>query len=156
MEYRYISDVKPKDLWLIAMIRTYRSLAGVINVVFTVAMIMLTIRFWGSSGAFIRTVLILASMLFPVFQPFAIYLRSIKQLETLPGRVELTFNDAGVHVSSEGKQEDIKWNKIANAIKQSNMIIVMSDSTHGYMLTNRILGDEKDEFYDFLCKKIRN
>ena len=36
------------------------------------------------------------------------------------------------------------------------MIIVMSDSTHGYMLTNRILGDEKDEFYDFLCKKIRN
>ena len=77
-------------------------------------------------------------------------------METLPGRVELLFDDKGVHVSSDGKQEDIKWNKIVNAIKQSNMIIVMSDRNHGYMLTNRILGDEKDEFYDFLCKKIRN
>ncbi|MBO4456528.1 MAG: YcxB family protein [Butyrivibrio sp.] len=156
MEYRYISDVKPKDLWFISMLRTYRSFLGVINVVFSVAMIMMTIRFWGTSGAFIRTLLILACMLFPVFQPLAVYLRSIKQLETLPGRVELLFDDSGVHVSSEGKQEDIKWSKINNAIKQSNMIVVMSDRTHGYMLTNRILGDEKDEFYEYLCKKIRN
>jgi len=155
MEYRYISDVKPKDLWFIAMIRTYRSLAGVINVVFTVAMVMLTFRFWSTSGTLVKALLLIACLLFPVFQPFAIFLRSIKQLETLPGRVELLFDDAGVHVSSEGKQEDIKWNKIANAIKQSNMIIVMSDNTHGYMLTNRILGDEKEEFYDFLCNKIR-
>ncbi|SFU84053.1 YcxB family protein [Butyrivibrio sp. M55] len=156
MEYRYISDVKPKDLWFIAMIRTYRSLAGVVNVVFTVAMIMLSIRFWGTSGPFIRALLMFGCMLFPIIQPFLVYLRSIKQLETLPGRVELLFDDNGVHVSSDGKQEDIKWNKIVNAIKQSNMIIVMSDKSHGYMLTNRILGDEKDEFYDFLCKKIRN
>ena len=155
MEYRYISDVKPKDLWFISMLRTYRSFIGVINVVFTVAMIMLTFRFWPETNGFLRSLMLIGCLLFPVIQPLAIYGRSVKQLEDLPGRVELMFDDHGVHVDSEGKHEDITWNKITNAIKQTNMIIVMSDARHGYMLTNRILGDEKEEFYEFLCKKLR-
>ncbi|MBR4670561.1 MAG: YcxB family protein [Butyrivibrio sp.] len=155
MEYRFISDVKPKDLWFISMLRIYRSFIGIINVVFTVAMIMMTLHFWSTTGGFIRTLMIIGCLLFPVIQPLAIYGRSVKQLENLPGRVELMFDDNGVHVDSEGKHEDIMWNKISNAIKQTNMIIVMSDTSHGYMLTNRILGDEKEEFFEFLCKKIR-
>lgn len=155
MEYRYVSDVKPKDLWTIAMMRTYKSFPGVINIVFTVAMILLTIRFWPVSSDLIRGILIFLCLLFPVIQPLAIYGMSIKQLEGLPERVELKFDDAGIHVESGEKRELIRWNKVANAIRQKNMIVVMSDDRHGYMLTNRILGDTKDEFYDYLCRKIR-
>ena len=67
----------------------------------------------------------------------------------------LSFNDKGMHVETSGKTEDLKWKKIVNAIKRSNMIIIMSDDRHGYMLTNRVLGDDKERFYDFLCGKIR-
>ena len=155
MEYRYISDVKPKDLMFIAMLRIYRSFIGIINVVFTVAMIMLTIRFWSTTNVLLRSLMILGCLLFPVIQPLAIYGRSVKQLENLPGRVELMFDDKGVHVDSEGKHEDINWSNITNAIKQTNMIIIMSGKQYGYMLTNRILGDEKEEFFEFLCKKLR-
>lgn len=155
MEYRYVSDVKPKDLWFIAMLRIYRSFIGIINVVFAVAMIMLTIRFWGTTDGLIRSLMLIGCLLFPVIQPLAIYGKSVKQLENLPGRVELMFDDNGVHVDSEGKHEDIKWNRITNAIKQTNMIIVLAEKNYGYMLTNRILGDEKEEFFDFLCKKLR-
>ena len=34
------------------------------------------------------------------------------------------------------------------------MIIVMSDAMHGYMLTNRMLGAEKKEFYEYVTSKI--
>ena len=155
MEYRFISDVKPKDLFFISMLRTYRSFIGVINVVFTVAMIMMTLHFWRETDGFIRALMLIGCLLFPVIQPLAIYGRSVKQLENLPARVELMFDEKGVHVDSEGRHEDIMWNKISNAIKQTNMIIVMSGRSYGYMLTNRILGDEKEEFYEFLCKQIR-
>ena len=155
MEFRYVSDVKPKDLWFIAMDRTYRSFLGVINVVFTVAIIALTFRFWTTTGALIRMLMISGCLIFPVIQPLAIYGRSVKQLESLPKRVELLFDERGVHVKSNGQHQDIKWSGIVNAIKQTNMIIIMSDSNHGYMLTNRILGDEKEEFYQFLIRKLR-
>ena len=155
MEYKYISDVKPKDLWYIAMNRIYRSFIGIINIVFMLAMIMLTVRFWNTTGGILRFFMILGCLIFPVIQPLAIYGRSVKQLENLSKNLMLTFNDSGVRVECDGKCEDIGWSRITNAIKQKNMIVVMSDGRHGYMLTNRTLGEQKEEFYEFLCEKLR-
>jgi len=155
MEYRYTSDVKPKDLWVIAMTKTYRSFIGVINIIFTVAVFALSLKFWNTAGDINKMAMLFGCMLFPVIQPLAIYGRSVKQLENLPKQVDLVFDEQGLHVDSMGKHQDIKWNKIVNAIKQKNMIIVMSDSNHGYMITNRELKDEKEEFYEFLLNKLR-
>ncbi len=155
MEYRYTCDVKTADIWKMAMRRTYKSFVGIINLVFTVAMILLTIRFWGASSGFIKSLMIFGCILFPVIQPLATYGMSAKQLEDMPRDMELTFNDSGVHVKTGDASEDIKWKKVKNAIKRNSMIVVMSDETHGYMLTNRVLGDKKEEFYEYLCSKIK-
>ena len=80
---------------------------------------------------------------------------SVKQLENLPKDMELTFSDRGVLVETGGKSQTLKWSRIRNAIKRKNMIVVMSDDSHGYMLTDRVLGDEKESFFEYLCTKIK-
>ena len=155
MHFEYICDVKASDLWKMAMTRTYRSPLGIVNIVFTVAMVLLTMRFWNTTSDIFRVLMILGVILFPVIQPLAVYGRSIRQLEDMPRDMELAFDDSGVHVSAGGKKEDIRWKRIKNAIRRRDMIVVMSDDSHGYMITNRVLGDDKDVFYDFLCRKIR-
>ena len=154
MEYKYLCDAKALDLWKIAMLRTYRSTIGIVNIIFTIAVFLLTIRFWTVSPDFIKSLLIFGCILFPVIQPLATYGMSVKQLEDMPRDMELTFTDKGVHVSTGGKSQDLKWKNITNAIKRKNMIIVMSDDRHGYMITNRVLGHEKESFYEYLCNKI--
>ncbi len=155
MEYKYMCDVKASDLWKMAMVRTYKAAIGVVNIVFTVAMILLTFRFWKTAPDILRILMIFGCIVFPVIQPLATYGMCVKQLENMPRDMELKFDDVGVHVSTGGQSELIRWNKVRNAIKRDNMIVVMSDDSHGYMLTNRVLGDQKQEFYDFLCGKIR-
>ena len=155
MEYRFKCDVKAGDLWKMAMARTYRSLIGLVNVIFTVAMILLTIRFWPTASDLFRVLMVLGCILFPVIQPLAIYGNSVKQLEDLPKDMELLINDGGVRVFVGKKSELLVWKRIKNAIKRSNMIVLMSDDSHGYMLTNRVLGDQKEEFFQYICKKIR-
>lgn len=155
MEYRFKCDVTAKDLWMMAMKRTYKSIVGLVNVIFTIAMILLTIKFWQNVSDFIRTLLVLGCILFPVIQPLAVYGNSVKQLEEMPKDMELVFNDTGVRVFVGEKSELIRWNRIKNAIKRSSMIVIMSDDSHGYMLTNRVLGGQKEEFYEYLCGKIR-
>ena len=155
MEYKYMCDVKASDLWKMAMVRTYKAAIGVVNIVFTVAMILLAFRFWKTAPDILRVLMIFGCLVFPVIQPLATYGMCVKQLENMPRDMELKFDDVGVHVSTGGQSELIRWNKVKNAIKRSNMIVVMSDDSHGYMLTNRVLGNEKEEFYDFLCSKIR-
>lgn len=34
------------------------------------------------------------------------------------------------------------------------MIIVFSDTTHGFVFTNRVLGNEKEEFYRYAASKV--
>ena len=155
MEYKYMCDVKASDLWKMAMVRTYKAAIGVVNIVFTVAMILLAFRFWKTAPDILRVLMIFGCLVFPVIQPLATYGMCVKQLENMPRDMELKFDDVGVHVSTGGQSELIRWNKVKNAIKRNNMIVVMSDDSHGYMLTNRVLGNEKEEFYDFLCSKIR-
>ena len=155
MEYRFKCDVKASDLWKMAMTRTYKSLPGLVNVIFTIAMILLAIRFWATASDLLRVLMVFGCILFPIIQPLAIYGNSVKQLEDLPKDMELLFNDGGVRVFVGEKSESIAWKRIKNAIKRSNMIVVMSDDSHGYMLTNRVLGDQKEEFYQYICKKIR-
>ena len=155
MEYKYMCDVKASDLWKMAMVRTYKAAIGVVNIVFTVAMILLTFRFWKTAPDILRILMIFGCIVFPVIQPLATYGMCVKQLENMPRDMELKFDDVGVHVSTGGQSELIRWNKVRNAIKRDNMIVVMSDDSHGYMLTNRVLGDQKQEFYEFLCGKIR-
>ena len=156
MDYRYKCDVKAKDLWKLAMLRTYRSVIGVVNVIFTVAMILLTIKFWGSASDLMKTLMMAGCVLFPVIQPLATYGMCVKQLEELPPDLELAFDAGGVYVTTGGSTQIIHWDHITNAIKQKNMIVVMSDDRHGYMLTDRTLGKEKEEFFTFLCDRIGN
>ena len=155
MKYKYICDVKAMDLWKMAMERTYRSSVGLVNIVFTAAMIYMTVRFFTSANDFFKLLMLLGCFLFPVIQPLAIFGASARQLEDLPKDMELSFDENGMHVSTGNKSENIHWKKIANAIRQKNMIVIMSDDRHGYMLTNRVLGKEKEEFYNFLCSHIR-
>ena len=154
-KFKYKSDVKASDMWLMAMRSTYKSPTGIVNIIFTVAMILLTLRFWGAASEIIRSLMVFGCILFPVLQPLAIYGNSVKQLEEMPKDMELVFNDTGVRVLVGEKSELLRWNKIKNAIKRSGMIVIMSDDSHGYMLTDRVLGGQKEEFYEYLCGKIR-
>ncbi len=155
MEFRFQCDVKAMDLWKMAMSRTYRSWVGVVNIVFSVSVLLLTFRIWGTSGGAVRGLLVFACLLFPVIQPLAVYGRSIKQLENQPKDMELLVNAAGVRVIAGVQTQQLGWGQIRNAVKRREMIIVMSDARHGYMLSNRVLGEQKEAFFDFLCSKIK-
>ena len=118
-------------------------------------MIALFFRFMASSPAIIKGLLLFGLTLFPVIQPLATYGMCVKQLEDMPGDMELTFSDRGIHVRAGESTEDLSWKKVKNAIRRKNMIVILSDETHGYMITNRELGQDKDAFFDYLCSKIR-
>ena len=154
MEYRFRSDIRAKDLWILAMLRIYKGFIGIINIVFTISVLFMSIRLFADANIFFRMIMILLSILFPVIQPAAIYGKCVKQLEMLPKDLELVFNDSGVLVLCGGKKEKIPWKNISNAIKQKNMIIIFSGEKHGYMISDRELGEKKEEFFKFICRKI--
>ena len=112
MTYQFKSEVTAGDFWKLTMSRTYRSVAGVCNMVFTVAMILFTAKFFRTSGDLMQMLMLFGCLLFPVIQPIAIYLKAKGQAKTMPKDVELSFDDAGLHVTVGKEKESIGWIKL--------------------------------------------
>ena len=142
MTYQFKSEVTAGDFWKLTMSRTYRSVAGVCNMVF-----------FRTSGDLMQMLMLFGCLLFPVIQPIAIYLKAKGQAKTMPKDVELSFDDAGLHVTVGKEKESIGWKKLRVA-NEPGMMIVFSDARHGYMLTNRILGAQKEPFFAFAKERI--
>lgn len=153
MTYQYKCKVTAGDFFRLSMRQTYHSMAGMCNLVFTVAMILLAAKFWNQSSDILQVLMLLGCLLFPVIQPIAVYMKAKGQAAAMPSDVELVFDDGGVRVTAGDKQQKLRWSELRVA-RQPNMIIVFSDARHGYMLTNRVLGKEKDAFFAFAESKI--
>ena len=130
---------------------TYRSVAGVCNMVFTVAMILFTANFPYLRGSDADADALWMSAVSQISRSRSICFP--KQAKTMPKDVKLSFDDAGLHVTVGKEKESIGWKKLRVA-NEPGMMIVFSDARHGYMLTNRILGAQKEPFFAFAKERI--
>lgn len=74
----------------------------------------------------------------------------------MPKDVHLEFDDKGMHVSVGNQKEDIDWNAVAGITKKPTLLVIYSSARHGYVLTNKTLGEQKDDFYKFILSKLEN
>lgn len=155
MKYQYTYRTTGFELWQLSMYYTYSSMVGVCNVIFTAAVLALTGTRWGTAGTAMKLFMILGCCLFPVIQPLAVWLRAQKQAAGIRQDTKVCFDDSGIHIELGEKSSSAGWNTIKRVSKKPTMIIVFSDTTHGFVLTNRVLGEEREVFYAYIASKIK-
>ncbi len=155
MKYQFKYETKASDLWQLSMYGIYRSIVGLVNVIFTVAMIVLAVSYFQDANWIYRILIILGLSLFTVIQPLVIYSRAKKQLSGMSRDMEIGFDDYGVHVRSGNEKSSIKWKNIRGIAKQPTLVIVYSSATHGFILTNKVLGKEREAFYRYVISKLK-
>lgn len=156
MEFRFESKISTWDMWKLSMNNIYHSIVGVYNLILAVALILLTVRFWNDMGIFLKGLLVLCCILFPILQPLLIYRRAAKQVSALPKDMTIEINETGLHVTGDGQKSHISWNRVKRVILERGMIILAIESGRGYMLTDKTLGTQKEELLNFLQTKIKN
>lgn len=154
MKYKFTYQTTAFDFWKLSMYYTYGSMVGVCNMIFTVAMILLTVKFWGDVNSLVKILLITASCLFTVIQPLVVYRRAKKQVAKVSEDMEIGFDDKGVHIKTEKQSSDLKWHTIKRVSKKPTMIVIFSTTTHGFILTNKVLGNQKESVYNYIISKI--
>ena len=154
MEFRFENRIKSVDLWKIAMMQTYLSMAGLVNVIFTVAMIVLYIKFGKKVNDLVELLIIVGCVWFPFVHPFLVLLGARRQVVQMPKDLVLKFDDRGMHVTADNKKQHTVWRDIKGVAKRYNMIFIRSDAKQGYVLNNKMLGNQKEEFWAFLQSKV--
>lgn len=156
MEFKFESKLTARDMWKLSMNHIYHSMLGVYNLIFAVAIILLTVKFWNDLGDFLKGFLVLVCILFPVMQPILIYFRASKQIAALPKDMVIGIDDTGLHITADGKKSHMPWSRVKGTIVERNMVILAIDGGRGYMLTNKVLGTQKEELLKFVETKVKN
>lgn len=156
MEFRFENKITVWDMWKLSMRNIYGSLVGIVNAVFSVAIIAFTVRFWNALPIFVRGLLVFCCIIYPVLQPIMVYRRSAQQVATLPKDMVYEINDTGLHISADNQKSHITWKQVRRVIKEKNMIILAIEGGRGYMLTNKALGDQREALWDYLQAKVNN
>lgn len=131
----------------------YHSMTGMVNLVFTAALFALTYAKWESSGILFRICMILGCCLFTILQPLTIYIRAGKMAAGSGDDTQIRLDDIGVQIKVGNTYDKIPWRKIVRIAKLPGMAIIFTDPSHGYLLTDRVVGEDKKVFYDWLMAK---
>ena len=154
MEYEFKNKVSVFDFFGMAMANTYKLPLGLVNVIFTASLVALSLKFWNQAGDVLQVFMLLGCLIFPVFQPFFILLRSKRQVEMIPRDLELKFDNQGLTLYSGGARQHMSWDKLGMTAKR-NYVIVFSGGQNGYIINNRMMGKNKKDFIMFLKEHIK-
>lgn len=156
MSFHFVADVEPFDFFKMSLRKTYKSPVGICNIVFTVAAILLTIRFFAEASGIVQPILLFMCMLFPVIQPLSILWRARQLSGRIPKGLVLDADDSGITVSVGPQSEKIGWDRVSNLLINKDMLVIRLDDNHGYFLTDGVLKDDREAFKEFVLSKLRN
>lgn len=154
MRYKFRFKTTAADIWQLAMYHIYGSMVGLCNIIFTAAMILLSVSYWHTVSLPLRLLMIAGCLLFSVLQPLFIYLRASRQAAGIAGEVELGFDDGGVRIKSGKDSLTLSWKQIKRVSRKPTLLIIYTDTKHGFILNNRTLGTDRDAFYQYLLAKM--
>lgn len=154
MDYQFKVMVSPFDFFKMSIKKTYSSPIGVCNIVFSVAVIMLTIKLYPTVESLFQFLLVLLCLIFPVFQPLSMYMMAKARVAGIKDGFWMNIDDTGILVSLNGKSEKINWRRVNGLIETKDMLIIKVDGGNGYFLTNRVLNEKREAFKAYVKEKI--
>ncbi len=133
----------------------YKNWTGIINVIFTAAFLVLAVRKWTEYPLWGKVLCILAVLIFPLFQPLAVWGRSVRESENITEETTLSFDDKGMEIRVKDHVQRIPWNRFfgRGLLKLRGLLVVIPDGNHAYLLPDRATGAEKEALAEYIVKR---
>ncbi len=104
--------VTAKDLFCFMLQHTYRSIGGVLSLLFSIASFVMLLYCFTTVEFAYKVILVICSLLFTVINPFLLYLRSAKQVKRNPGfstPIVYTFTKKGFTMEQGQEKATALW-----------------------------------------------
>ncbi len=154
MDFKFEISATAFDFFKMSMKKTYKSPLGICNIVFFAALVLVTVKMFGEAGPFLRALLLILCLAFPVIQPLSIYLRAAALARMIPENMTLETVKDGLIVRVGEQSELIPYSRISRLVCADDCVIIYVGGQHGYFLFNRVMGDRKEEFVRFIKSKM--
>lgn len=154
MNFHFTYRTTVRDLWSLSMFHIYGSLVGICNIVFSLAMLALMYVYWGRVALWQQALMLFAFSVFTFQQPLLIYLKSKKAAAAITEDTDLLITDKEIYVRVGERSETLSWQQIKRLASKPGMLILYTDTVHGYLLPNRVLGAQRAPLEKLVRRKL--
>ncbi len=164
MKYEYTYRNTPGDYWKFRMENHYRNWTGLVSVIYTLSLLVLTIVKWNATNGLGKALLLIFLLVFPVIQPLCVYFISIRDAQAIKADTTLFFDESGMEIKVLQHLQRIPWKSFVPddkgggmVIQRGSMLVVIPDQIHAYLLPNRVFESDarKKELFGFLTDQLR-
>ena len=154
MNYKFQVEASAFDFFKMYMKKVYSSPIGVCNAVFFLAVLFTTVKLYGDLSDWARAMFIFACLIFPLIQPFGVYMNSRSLAGSVPDDMSIETCKEGLLVRVGEQAELVSYSRIKRVVSTHDCVIINTAEGRGYVLFNKVLGDQKDNFTRFLSGKV--
>ncbi|MCI9447784.1 MAG: YcxB family protein [Lachnospiraceae bacterium] len=145
MSAEFEVTITDKDMFRFNLYHAYHGFQGIIATLVGIWVLAMAGLTFGQVGMGYTVLYIFLGILFLVYVPGNLYLRSKKQVassDVLRNALHYKIDDTGVHVSQGGQTADLEWKQIYKMVSTKNQLLIYSSRLNAYIIPKEAIGEQ--------------
>lgn len=145
MSAEFEVTITDKDMFRFNLYHAYHGFQGIIATLVGVWVLIMAGLTFGKVNLMYTIIYILLGILFLIYVPGNLYLRSKKQIsssEVLKNALQYRIDDDGVHVSQGEQTADLPWKQIYKMVSTKNQLLIYSSRLNAYIIPREAVREQ--------------
>lgn len=145
MSAEFDVTITDKDMFRFNIYHAYHGFQGIIATLVGVWVLIMAGLTFGKVEALYTIVYLILGILFLVYVPGNLYLRSKKQVsssDVLKNALHYKIDDAGIHVSQGEQTADLEWKQIYKMVSTKNQLLIYSSRINAYVIPKEAVREQ--------------
>lgn len=152
------AKIDAKVLFSFLLRHTYTSFSGIAGLLISGTAFVFFLKSLGGDNDFQKVLLLFASLLFTVINPYLLYKKAKAQEVRNPLYKETllyTLDDEGIHLAVNGKEEMLAWSMVRKWKKTGKVCILYTSTVHAILLPYASMNGQRDQVEKLIREKMK-
>lgn len=155
MSVTFDVNMNVRELYKFSMNNTYRKLMGILWIIFSIAVAVVTVFTWGDVDISRSVLLIFMASLYTVVNPALIWFRVRRQFknnESLRNTLTYVIDEKGISVSQGELTETAGWEEVWKSVRYGSQIVIYITTVRAFVFPVECIGDGYGDLVEILKK----
>ena len=155
MEVKFDVKMTQKIMFDFMMNHTYKSLTGVMGILFGISAFVIFAVTLGHTESFMSVLYLVFGIWFLLYLPVNLYLRSSKQVKSNPAfkkPLHYTISEVGITTEQGDQKAEMKWEDLLKVTETKLSLLVYTGKRYSFVLPKEAIGAQYEEVTGLIKK----
>lgn len=153
MEIKFNVKMTQKIMYNFLMNHTYRSVAGVVGVLFGLSALVLAGVTYGDVSGTMTILYVVFGIWFLAYTPYTIFIKSVKQVQgnaVFEKPIEYILNEENIIIKQRDQQAEINWNDIVKVRETKLSFLLYTGARYSFVWPKESIGEQKNAIVEMI------